>query len=401
MISLSAAVTTPVTCPNCGRSAKPHGWLWQGIHIGLIHRCPQCQHRIFSDLPIGQACYTSYQVDLTTHQLFGPKNAAWSWFGLPLLHSFQRPNKAKIIIKRTPHHALKADQKVVVLNCLDYLYGHALLKLFNTQQHLRQHQHVIVVIPSFLRWLVPAEVAEIWEVQVPPHLAQHFYPQLHSAIAKLLRPYRQVYLSSAHSHPAPLSITQFTKVPRLQPQLSAPVISFIWREDRPWLANSYLGIAAKKIHFTRPFNLWQVEKIIDTFSFIHRSLPSANFQVVGLGKTGHFPIWIRDYRVTSFSPEVEKQLCQLYARSTLIVGVHGSSMLLPSAMSHLIIDLLPSDRIGNILQDLVFDPDITNPQLLAFKYRILPIKASPREVATHAVSMITKLPLAEQAYQNR
>lgn len=103
-----------------------------------------------------------------------------------------------------------SDSKdVVILNCIDQLYGHALLKLLNAERHLERHKNygVVVLIQDFLRWLVPDGVAEIWTVKLPLSRAQHFYPTLHERIEQECRRFSTVSVSKTFSHPQIKDIT--------------------------------------------------------------------------------------------------------------------------------------------------------------------------------------------------
>ena len=55
------------------------------------------------------------------------------------------------------------------LNCLDTLYGHGLLKLLNAQHYLEQcpEMELVVLVPHYLRWMVPEGVAEVWTLDLP------------------------------------------------------------------------------------------------------------------------------------------------------------------------------------------------------------------------------------------
>jgi len=64
--------------------------------------------------------------------------------------------------------------------------------------------------------------------------------------------------------------------------------------------------------------------------------------------------------------------------------VHGSNMLLPTALSGGCIEVLPHDRFGNIVQDMaVRCSDV----MQLFLYRFVDEFATSKEVARHASSM--------------
>ncbi|HEX7017311.1 MAG TPA: hypothetical protein VF209_00155 [Patescibacteria group bacterium] len=355
-----------------------------------------------ADLPTGQANYTAYSYDLTQPKVFGPQSRAQEWFAKPFLKSLLTPYLERVSFKVKKKRATK--KKIIILNCHDYLYGHTLLKLLNAYRHLHHDSSydLVVIVPPFLEWLVPAGVAEIWVVDLPLSKTLHYYPFLEQKIKTELRRFKEVELSPAYSHPVDFKIEEYTRVKPYMATPSAPRITFIWREDRPWFFSFPISYIARKLKLLYPLVWWQNVKIRRLFSLLKKQLPEYTFTVAGLGTSTAFPKWIDDQRVESFTPSREKKLCQVYANSQLVIGVHGSSMLLPTAHSHMFIDLLPSDRVGNFAQDVLFQlkPEDSDPRLQAFKYRFLPISLSVAEVAQLSLSMVRDYPKAVQYFIN-
>jgi hypothetical protein len=132
--------------------------------------------------------------------------------------------------------------------------------------------------------------------------------------------------------------------------------------------------------------LWQKLKVISLFRRLRERLPAAVFTVVGLGKAGRFPRWIEDCRTEEYSEQVERRHCRIYAESRLVVGVHGSNMLLPSGLAGLTIDLMPDDRWGNFAQDILYQE--SDPRVASFRYRFLPIGIELVALARVALSQV-------------
>jgi hypothetical protein len=115
---------------------------------------------------------------------------------------------------------------------------------------------------------------------------------------------------------------------------------------------------------------------------------------VGVGDPGGLPAWIQDLRSRQIVSDLERTWCQLYACSHVVGGVHGSNMVLPSAHAMAVVELMPPDRWGNVLQDILFKPqDI---RLVSMLIRILPLSASAEDVTT----MICSLPIGVIFYQD-
>ena len=123
------------------------------------------------------------------------------------------------------------------------------------------------------------------------------------------------------------------------------------------------------------------------FRLLKRKLGTQfKYSVAGLGKSGRFPSFINDHRVVFFNEESEKKLCRVYAESVLIIGVHGSGMLLPSAHSGMTICLMPSKRWGNFEEDILLTEN--DVRLALFQKRIVPLNMCILDICDMAVDMI-------------
>ena len=107
-------------------------------------------------------------------------------------------------------------------------------------------------------------------------------------------------------------------------------------------------------------------------------------QQVGDAADSIAPSGVDDLRTTTINKDVELAWCRSYAKSQIVIGVHGSNMLLPTAFAAGCIEVLPHDRYGNIVQDVAVR---YNDVMQLFLYRFVDEFASPTEVARHARSM--------------
>jgi hypothetical protein len=401
MIQIKPKIRRNLQCPICKIATKQGKIIWQGIHVGVTSKCTVCNRKFVHDLKIGQATMTPYTICPNKKEIFGEEGPAKKWFADPFLQAMRKPSRDKVRLTTTVH---KHKKKVILINCLDYLYGHSLLKLLNTQRHLRSKKYgVIVIIPSFLAWMVPQKVAEIWTVDIPLSQMKRYYPLLEIQIEEQLKRFDEVQLSEAWSHPIDFSIETFTKQTIHTWDEKQFRVTFIWREDRPWNSQLYATVAARKIGALQPFIFHQRLKVLELMKKLKKSVPQAKLTVAGLGTSGSFPAWIDDQRVARFTPEIEQKLVQVYAESRVVVGVHGSNLLLPSAHAGSAISLLPDDRLGNIAQDLLYQQPITHndPRLYSFYYRYLPITSSTTTVAKQITSMATKRDTVERIFTTR
>jgi hypothetical protein len=356
--------------------------LWQGIHVGVITPDNNAQPKLFRDLPIGHSAHWIYEVDLQSKQMRGPAGA--EWLSRPLFESLLIPSLQKIPIRR---EVLRREKNVIILNCLDMMYGHCLLKLLNASRHLDDNPErgLIVLVPDFLRWLVPDGVVEIWSVPLGLSAMKCFYPSMDHQIKDFCKDFDSIWLSEAFSHPSRFRIEDYTRIQPHDFSAKQDLVTFIWREDRLWLPH-YPAKKLRKAGLNSLAMAWQQRKVVALFKSIKRAHPDTRFAVVGLGKSGRFPDWVEDHRVTRFDDTSEKSAAQLYADSRIVIGVHGSNMLIPSALGGMTLDLVPDNKWMNHPQDTILVSD--DARVAAFLNRFIPARTPVNVVAMVVWSML-------------
>lgn len=389
MIEIKPTLQHQSICPYSGMLLKPKKILWQGLHVCVISDSPDRETEILENLKVGHYVNYSYQADLKSGKIFGDFPPEWWGIKLveSLLEAIKNPEKEELKISK---EVFKHCQKVIILNCIDYLYGHALLKLLNAQRHLENNPDcgLVVIVPNFLRWMVPEGVAEIWTVNISLKNSQKYYPSLDKFISEECERFEKIYISEAYSHPSKFNISKFTRVSKHSFDTEELKITFVWREDRIWCNDFIFNILEK----TRQINLlglwlqnWKVQKL---FAAIKLKLPTAKFAIAGMGTKTRFPEWIEDARVEQYNEETERKTCQIYSQSRIVIGVHGSNMLLPSGHAGMTIDLMPRKRWGNFAQDILYQE--SDPRIAAFRYRYVPLETSIPEIAWIASRMVLR-----------
>lgn len=376
MLKIKPSIETTSCCEICKSEVVNERILWQGIHVCVVTRCRNCQTECIEDLSVGHATYSPYKVILPDYQIIGDPKAL-KWLGQPFKNSLQSPSadiEININVQKN-----QQTSRVVIINCIDYLYGHSLLKLLNAQRERDENEDlgIIVITQKALEWMVPEFVAEVWTVNIPFNKARNYYPLLDEKIGRELERFDEVYISPAYSHPDKFNIENFTKVPKYNVEDSEqPRVTFVWRDDRLWNNNYYISKVMQKYpsvrRYLKPLLYVQKRKVIRLFKKVKKNCPHYKFTVAGLGLTGKFPDWISDERVNAFNKDNEVQTCRVYSESRVVIGVHGSNMLLPSAHAGMTIDLMPMDRWGNFAQDILFQE--SNNRLTSYKYRLIPIE---------------------------
>lgn len=383
MIEIKPNIQQRSNCPYCGTELNAKEILWPGIHIVLDSKCEGCGSEIIDELRVGHGVRNSVQVDTIKGEVFAKAAYIKEWLGQPLLNSLQNPQPEKLEIVKEIFQPCK---RAIILNCIDHLYGHSLLKLLNAQRHLECNPDcgLVVIVPKFLRWMVPDGVAEIWTVPISLKNGQNYYPSFAEFVEEETKRLDEIYVSEAHSHPSQFDITQFTRVPKHNFEEQETRITFIWREDR-LLVNPWLFRVLKKLNQREMALPLQNLKIQQLFEKIRLQVPEAKFAVAGLGTKTKFPEWIEDRRVDSFNEKIEKEICQLYSQSRLVIGLHGSNMLLPSAHAGMTIDLI-DERWGNFAQDILYQE--CDPRMASFRYRFLPYQTNNDTLAFIAAVMV-------------
>ncbi len=397
LVPLLPHIFNDFNCPACGAHAPEASRpLFIGIQILADHTCSACGTRFLRDLPVG------FQVDLPLS--FTPDDRrilepfAEPWITYP---EYRLPTSHQFPIER---RVFRECRKVIILNTLDHLYGHVLLKLYNAQDYIdRYPDHgLVIILPRMFEWLIPKGTAEVWLVDQKLSQARAWHPCIDAFVQQQLPRYDEVHLSRAWGHPdfsridierftgiAPMPLEAFTSLP--------PHITFVARTDRLWFASplgKFCYRALNPLGLRKSLGRWFIHRqttlIRRVMRGIQRRIPDVTFSVVGLAPAGGFDGLAQDLRTTRMDREVELVWCRAYAKSQLVVGVHGSNMLLPTAFAAGLIEILPHDRLGNMGQDVSVR---WNDRMQLFLYRFVDEFATPSQVTMHAVSMLKDLTL--------
>lgn len=391
MIRLKPLPQYQYYCPFDKELLKVLDWYIPGMRNLADLVCPKCGREFYGDMLAGQALYTPMLLDKQTGHVHDPYNV--KWFADWLHHSYANRSNEPLEFVAEEFRSL---QTPLLLNCLDTLYGHCLLKLLNAQYYLDHlpELDLVVLVPKCLRWMVPDGAAEIWTVDLPLSRGIEWNDWLATEITTRLKRFNEVWLSVAYSHPHPknFAIERFTRVQPFptnewKERLQVPTVTFIWREDRFWYDSRNKSrlwhwvnkFRAKIESHSLPLPLRvQSQRVILLANHLRKSFPMLNFAVVGLGKTGNLPDWIEDLRTMAIDASIEKAWCKRYALSHVVIGIHGSNMLLPSAHAGATLELMPSERWGNMIQDLLMSNLDCRETL--FRYSIVPASVSVQEM---------------------
>jgi hypothetical protein len=383
-------------CPYCGRALQVNGWYVPGMRMLAILQCLECNRGFYADLAAGHGLYYPMLLDMNTGAVHDRYGVPWfaDWLQRSYSNRTGAPLEFTVEQFRQPKHP-------ILLNCLDTLYGHCLLKLLNAQYYLdhRADLDLILLMPKFLRWMAPEGLAAIWTVDLPLARGTEWNDWLAEEIKRRIEPFEACWLSVAFSHPHPsdYDIDRFTgvkpfSIAEWEDKSDRPAVTFIWRSDRPWLEepSGFWGKQAarvgRRIGLSASGSVVQTRKVIELAGRLRQVQPQMDFAVAGLGQPGHLPGWIADLRTREPNEQIEHMWCERYAQSHVVIGVHGSNMLLPSAHAGAVLELMPRHRWGNMLQDILVRPGDMRETM--FRCRTMPLSTSPEDVATSVFSLL-------------
>jgi FkbM family methyltransferase len=364
------------TCPRCLQPLAVVGVRFPGWRALLEGECAQCGHRYLKDLPSGHGLVYPSTLDLDTGETLDPAGA--TWFSSWLRPAWESPDGNPVQFSVTVH---EARSEVVLLNCLDGIYGHSVLKLLNAQRELERDDGlgVVLLIPGSLVPLLPDGPAEVWTVEEPPARLKGWLLDLEDRIPAELARFDRCLLSAAFPHPYVSTYDLERFVGGIEPErIGNPSIVISLRDDRLWGEDE----RGQRQHVARFCEALKSE------------FPAAACAAVGVGGRAPLPAGLEDLRSLLPTAEQELRWLRLLRGADLAVGVHGSNMLLPSGLAKATIELLPEERYSNIFQATI----VTNkrPVSALFRHRTIYgdralADVSGERVAAVAVSVLTEL----------
>lgn len=344
--------------------------------------CPHCDREYYTHVPVAHALGNSVTLNKNTGEIHDTEDI--KWFKKTLNNSFLSPIDSTILPKV---HKFFESERIIILNCLDFLYGHCLLKLLNTQRYLDNNPELgcCVLVPSQLVHLVPDGVAEIWEFPVPIKECWKWYPSLQSWIEEQITQRKECFLSPAYSHPSNkvYDLDCFVRdLPDISEKITPyqPIILWSYREDRLW------GKSLQQ----------QQRNIQKLYQDLSKVFPDLAFVLVGFGdkmKIKETAGKVIDLRTNQFNVECDRAWMAYMKVADCAIGVHGSNMLLPSGLAKSTIELVPRSRLGNIFQATLFSSEFFDLREAFLKYRYLYgdnelMNVSPQKVLDLIISLI-------------
>src|SRR4051794_20195089 len=333
-LSLEPAPATAGACPRDGTPLEVARVHLPGWRIAIEGRCPSCGHRYVQDAPSGHGAMYPVSLDLDTGELLEATGA--DWFARPLRDTWEYPDVKPVSF--TVERGGGSDREAgLLLNCLDPIYGHALLKLLGAPRVIDAagSATTVVLVPRALAHLVPRAVGELWVVDEPVRRLAGWLEQLEERLAREVTRFERLDLVAAPVYPHPSTYDMERFAGSIEPERGGkPSIALSLRDDRLWGADRADESA----------------RVAELQERLAAAYPAAAVAVVSPGTPGGLPPEVEDLRTERPAVEDELRWLAILRGADLAIGVHGSNMLLPSALARATIELIPAARWGNILQ---------------------------------------------------
>ena len=401
MIEIKPKLNISVNCKACKSEAVDiQALFFQGMHTLADCICGKCGFDLYWTLPIGHDLLFPVHLSKDNKKAyFHPR--AKDWLAAPLSRSMKMGEGQRVEISKNVHRQVR---DIVIVNCLDTCFGHVLTKIWNTYTLTENHPElgVVAIIPQNMEWLLPPTLAETWIIHQPLKMLDNKLEGLDEFVHKQLERFEQVYLSHTFTH---LDHTRYIDMEKMLKrsrfdlatfERQPPCITFVLREDRCWHRwKSFdflmkLSVKAGVWEKTKALFVSRQNQLIKkTAEAIKQAIPEVRLYATGLGKTGSLWDGIEDLRTEKIQSETEALWNATYAQSHLVIGIHGSGMMIPTALAAGFINILPRHKLEHLGEDTLLP---YSNRFLNFLGRYLDEYSTPQLVALHAVSMIRDFP---------
>jgi hypothetical protein len=120
---------------------------------------------------------------------------------------------------------------------------------------------------------------------------------------------------------------------------------------------------------------------------LKEQIPSVDFAISGMDERNpSLPDWIKDFRYPKHEDQSAREQIERYARSHLVVGCNGSSLLLPGCLSGGVVNIIPAGMWAVSAGTFAFR--ITDIGDTHFRYVMIPDEISISRLISIIVSML-------------
>lgn len=411
MIRVHPQVAWEGPCSSCGAVAPATGWLITGMWTLARLECP-CGVTSLVDLPYGLGAVGPVAVIPATGEVRRPTGPPWYADVTRAAYSARAATNRPVRLTVTQFWQA---EHAVLLNCLAPWWGDSvslLLRLFRIPRD--PGQGIVLLVASDLAWIArqPLEgVAETWVLDGGCAQAGTWNDGLHDAVAAECSRFSTVSVPPIFQ-PADVDDRELQQVTGVRPfpleqwderARESPVVTFLARDDRPWIpASMQRPLTLIRRARRLPGRRWtgarlaslearlnrsiQHRAILETERLLRAALGRLDFGISGPSRPGGLPPQVDDTRAVQFSEEINRDWCRRAARSHVIVGVLGSHMVLPSGHAGAIVQLLPEHLHRNALTDLLVRRTRGRADIL--RNRLIPACSEPAVVAEWVLALL-------------
>src|SRR5262245_36539900 len=186
MLRIRPQIELAVACPDCGSPLSVGQLRFAGIPVLAECSCPRCEDQYWLALPVGHALLHPTVINARTGVVHFD---GLDWYPKILRRCVQSrtaPATPPITVRSAPPRS----PSLVIVNCIDYLYGHSLLKLFSSLHYLgRGDVDVLAIVPRLLSWILPVSLRSVIEVDTPLAEATAWIGGLDEAVQNVMSGY--------------------------------------------------------------------------------------------------------------------------------------------------------------------------------------------------------------------
>jgi hypothetical protein len=381
VIPIHPRVVATVSCVKCqSTSVDIKDFIFEGIHVLVDCVCRTCSTRFYHTLPVAHDAQTpiAFSEDGSITRF---DESARIWLAQPLIDAFFASGK-NIGLKMKKKNLSPLKENVVLLNCIDDCFGHAYVKILNALELMKTFpdRSIVLLVTENFEWLVPKGVDELWIVLGRMSWMGNYLLDLQDFVKEQLKGIKRLDLSVAKvyhdlakidSEPflktKSFDVAKFDKLPR--------TVTFVLREDRYWHAtklDDFINRALISLRIQKLFRgyfIWKQKLLVEQTI---RRLKNVTVNIIGP-------------HLKNITPELEKQWCDIYSKSHVVIGVHGSNMLIPTSLAAGFIEILPNHKIAHIGEDTVLRHEGRYAVLLG---RHVDQFSTPTLVADHIANML-------------
>ena len=287
-------------------------------------------------IPTGHARYYPIKFNKSTKEIF---EGQLNLFNKSFYENYNRPiklSKSDYSLKLIPK-----KEKCLIINLLDNCFGHSLLKVFNLIEIHKKFNNdfdLLVIVPKSLEYLIPSEKFILCTVNISYSSLEKCF-DFSPILDKVKLNYKtfDCATTSTYKEYSGKNVLLDFFFEKLDNNIQKNIL-FYYRTDkyRKW-NGKYQGRNITKLYqFLKPYFSNDVKYII-----------------LGELDDYKFPSWIVDKRVNKYSKEVDIEYNQEFSKSAITIGLHGSSLLLPSVLSLSTFHLISHHKRHNAVEDTV------------------------------------------------